>query len=61
MLKESKSFVSTWHAVCLKGNISIYIDMATDALVFTEIEVAPRYKLISLITPFSVNFTLFTI
>ena len=35
--------------------------MATDALVFTEIEVAPRYELLSLITPFRVNFTLFTI
>ena len=35
--------------------------MATDALVFTEIKLAPRYKLLSLITSFSVNFTLFTI
>ena len=32
--------------------------MATDALVFTEIELAPRYKLLSQITPLSVNFTL---
>ena len=35
--------------------------MATDALVFTEIELAPHYKLLSFITPFSVNFTLFSI
>ena len=35
--------------------------MATDALVFTKMEVAPRYKLLALITPLSVNFTLFTI
>ena len=35
--------------------------MATDALVFTEIELAPRNKLLSQIIPFSVNFTLFTI
>ena len=35
--------------------------MATDALVFTEMEVAPRYQLLSLITSFSVNFTLFSV